>query len=103
MGAGGRDFHDFNVVFRNDPDVDVVAFTATQVPGHRRAALPALARRASLSRGHPGLSRGAAAGGDPGARSRHGFLAYSDLSHEDVMHKGVDRPRRRTSTERSHG
>ena len=33
MGAGGRDFHDFNTVFRNDPDTRVVAFTATQIPG----------------------------------------------------------------------
>ena len=33
MGAGGRDFHNFNVVYRDDPDVDVVAFTATQIPG----------------------------------------------------------------------
>ena len=33
LGAGGRDFHDFNVVFRDDPDVEVVAFTAAQVTG----------------------------------------------------------------------
>ena len=33
MGAGGRDFHDFNVVFRDDPGVEVVGFTATQIPG----------------------------------------------------------------------
>ena len=33
MGAGGRDFHDFNTVFRDDPDVEVVAFTAAQIPG----------------------------------------------------------------------
>ena len=33
MGAAGRDFHDFNIVFRDDPDVRVVAFTATQIPG----------------------------------------------------------------------
>ena len=33
LGAGGRDFHDFNVVFRDDPDVRVVAFTAAQIPG----------------------------------------------------------------------
>ncbi|MGE5227346.1 MAG: GTPase, partial [Planctomycetaceae bacterium] len=32
MGAAGRDFHNFNVVFREDPDVEVVAFTATQIP-----------------------------------------------------------------------
>ena len=33
MGAGGRDFHNFNVAFRDDPDAEVVAFTATQIPG----------------------------------------------------------------------
>ncbi len=33
MGAGGRDFHDFNVVFRGDLAVEVVAITATQIPG----------------------------------------------------------------------
>jgi len=32
MGAAGRDFHNFNVVFRDDPEVQVVAFTATQIP-----------------------------------------------------------------------
>ena len=33
MGAGGRDFHDFNVAFRDNPDYEVVAFTAAQIPG----------------------------------------------------------------------
>ena len=32
MGAAGRDFHNFNVHFRDDPTVDVVAFTAAQIP-----------------------------------------------------------------------
>jgi predicted GTPase len=32
MGAAGRDFHNFNVVYRDDPSVRVVAFTATQIP-----------------------------------------------------------------------
>ncbi|KPK90860.1 GTPase [bacterium SM23_31] len=32
MGAAGRDFHNFNVCFRNNPDYEVVAFTATQIP-----------------------------------------------------------------------
>lgn len=32
MGAAGRDFHNFNVFFRNNPDYNVVAFTATQIP-----------------------------------------------------------------------
>jgi predicted GTPase len=33
LGAAGRDFHDFNAVFRDDPAVEVVAFTAAQIPG----------------------------------------------------------------------
>ncbi|MEB2338836.1 MAG: hypothetical protein OZ918_09460 [Nitrospirales bacterium] len=32
MGAAGRDFHNFNVLFRDDPAYDVVAFTAAQIP-----------------------------------------------------------------------
>lgn len=46
LGAAGRDFHDFNVVFRDDPAVTVVAFTATQIPGiDRRRYPPTLAGR----------------------------------------------------------
>ena len=33
MGAAGRDFHNFNVRYRDDPTSEVVAFTATQIPG----------------------------------------------------------------------
>ncbi len=33
LGAAGRDFHDFNTVFRDKPEYRVVAFTATQIPG----------------------------------------------------------------------
>jgi len=33
MGAAGRDFNDFNVVYRTIPGVEVFAFTATQIPG----------------------------------------------------------------------
>ncbi|HNQ42910.1 MAG TPA: GTPase, partial [Candidatus Cloacimonadota bacterium] len=33
MGAAGRDFHNFNVFFRDNKDYEVVAFTATQIPG----------------------------------------------------------------------
>ena len=32
MGAAGRDFHNFNCLFRDDADYEVVAFTATQIP-----------------------------------------------------------------------
>ncbi|MGZ8868916.1 MAG: GTPase, partial [Thermoanaerobaculia bacterium] len=33
LGAAGRDFHNFNTVYRNDASHEVVAFTATQIPG----------------------------------------------------------------------
>lgn len=41
MGAGGRDFHNFNVAFRDDPETEIVAFTATQVPGIDDRSYPA--------------------------------------------------------------
>ena len=60
MGAAGRDFHDFNVVYRDDPAVEVVAFTATQIPGIDGPALPAGARRPALPGGDPDRPRGRA-------------------------------------------
>jgi predicted GTPase len=36
MGAAGRDFHNFNVFFRDNKDYEVVAFTATQIPNRRQ-------------------------------------------------------------------
>lgn len=41
MGAAGRDFHDFNVVYKDDPHYEVVAFTATQIPNIEGRTLPA--------------------------------------------------------------
>jgi predicted GTPase len=87
MGAGGRDFHNFNVVFRDDPETEIVAFTATQIPGiDDRAYPPALAgprypdgipirpeeELAQLIRQH---------------HVDEVVLCYSDLKHETVMHK----------------
>lgn len=46
VGAGGRDFHNFNVIFRDNPEYEVVAFTAAQIPGvERRRYPPELAGR----------------------------------------------------------
>ena len=42
VGAAGRDFHNFNMVYRDDPAVQVVAFTATQIPGIAGRRYPAL-------------------------------------------------------------
>ena len=42
MGAAGRDFHNFNCCYRNDPRFRVVAFTATQIPNIERGAAAGL-------------------------------------------------------------
>jgi predicted GTPase len=87
MGAGGRDFHDFNTVFREDPSYRVVAFTAAQIPGIADRVYP------------PSLAGPLYPGGIPirpedelpDLVRREGVdevvLSYSDLSHEEVMHK----------------
>ena len=41
MGAAGRDFHNFNVYFRDNPNYEVVAFTATQIPNIDERKYPA--------------------------------------------------------------
>ncbi len=54
MGAAGRDFHDFAVAYRDDPSVEVVAFTATQIPNIEGRRFPAGARRGRvIPRGSP--------------------------------------------------
>jgi predicted GTPase len=87
MGAGGRDFHDFNVVFREDPDVEVVAFTATQIPGIANRIYPASLAGLRYPAGIPVLAEEKLSE----LIRRHSVdevvLAYSDLSHEEVMHR----------------
>lgn len=87
MGAGGRDFHDFNVHYRNDPTVEVVAFTAAQIPGIDRRTYPPELAGARYPVGipiHPEAELEAL------LRVHHVdevVLAYSDLSHVEVMHR----------------
>jgi len=87
MGAAGRDFHNFNVVYRDDPDTRVVAFTATQIPGiDRRTYPPELA-----GPGYPdGIPIVPEAELEDLIRDRaidEVIFAYSDVSHEFVMHQ----------------
>ena len=90
MGAAGRDFHNFNTVYRHDPDTEVVAFTATQIPFisdrvyppalagnrypdgiriHDEAELPELIRKLEVD---------------------DVVFSYSDVSHEYVMHRASE-------------
>lgn len=90
MGAAGRDFHNFNTVYRHDSDTEVVAFTATQIPFisdrvyppalagtrypdgiriHDEAELPDLIRKLEVD---------------------DVVFSYSDVSHEYVMHRASE-------------
>lgn len=86
MGAAGRDFHDFNVVYRSDPATDVVAFTATQIPGIDGRRYPA---ELAGPRYPDGIEILPEADLESIIRDRAVdtvVFAYSDVSHETVMH-----------------
>ena len=57
MGAGGRDFHNFNMVFRDNFDTRVVAFTAAQIPGIEAKIYPAGLAGPSYPEGIPIVSQ----------------------------------------------
>ena len=87
MGAAGRDFHNFNTVFREDPDVEVVAFTATQIPNIEGRRYPPELAGAGYPEGiriypESELTRLVAE-----LNADEVVFAYSDVSHETVMHK----------------
>jgi predicted GTPase len=87
MGAGGRDFHNFNTVFRNDPTTRVVAFTATQIPGIAGRTYPPTLAGSYYPDGIPIRPEEELAGIIRDHQVDEVVLAYSDLSHEEVMHK----------------
>jgi predicted GTPase len=86
LGAAGRDFHDFNVVYRDDPRYHVVAFTAQQIPHIAERRFPAELAGERYPEGiavHPEERLEALIAE---LRVDVCVLAYSDLSHEEVMH-----------------
>jgi len=87
MGAGGRDFHDYNVVFRNDPRTEVIAFTAAQIPGIDDRVYPASLAGARYPLGIPIRPEEELTELIQRHHVHDVVLAYSDLSHEEVMHK----------------
>ena len=88
VGAAGRDFHNFNLVYRDRGDYEVVAFTATQIPNiEGRVYPPALAGKL-----YPDGIQIVAEDDLEAMIARHGadevVFAYSDVTHEHVMHIG---------------
>jgi predicted GTPase len=86
MGAAGRDFHNFNVVYRDDPDVEVVAFTATQIPGIENRRYPAELAGSRYADGIPILPEDDLTRIIGDLDVDEVVFAYSDVSHEYVMH-----------------
>jgi predicted GTPase len=87
MGAGGRDFHDFNVVFRDDPATRVVAFTATQIPGIDDRVYPASLAGPRYPEGIPIRPETELAEIVREHQVDEVVFAYSDVAHVDVMHR----------------
>jgi predicted GTPase len=87
MGAAGRDFHNFNTVYRDDPETQVVAFTATQIPFINDRRYPASLAGALYPDGIQIYDESEL------VRLIHEFavddvvFSYSDVSHEYVMHE----------------
>lgn len=86
MGAAGRDFHNFNVLYRNDPAIQVVAFTSAQIPGISGRRYPSELAGVHYPNGIPIVSEDELE--EMCVRENIGQVdfAYSDVTHEYVMH-----------------
>jgi len=87
MGAAGRDFHNFNTVYRDDPDTEVVAFTATQIPFIDDRTYPAELAGPSYPSGIPIHEEAELVELIREHRVDDVVFSYSDVSHEFVMHQ----------------
>ncbi|PIR16640.1 MAG: GTPase [Deltaproteobacteria bacterium CG11_big_fil_rev_8_21_14_0_20_49_13] len=89
MGAAGRDFHNFNVFFRNNPNYEVMGFTATQIPNIEGRKYPADLSGRLYPRGIPIHSEKTLADLIANEKIDEVFFSYSDVSYETVMQKSA--------------
>ena len=87
MGAAGRDFHNFNVVFRNNTAYRVVAFTAAQIPNIAGRTYPPELAGPLYPNGIPILPEENLESIIASHAVDQVVFAYSDVSHEHVMHE----------------
>jgi len=88
MGAAGRDFHNFNVVYRSDARYDVVAFTATQIPNIDDRRYPASLAGKLYPKGIPILAEEDLESIIREHRVNEVVFAYSDVPYTYVMDRG---------------
>ncbi len=87
MGAAGRDFHNFNVFYRDNKDYEVVAFTATQIPNIEGRKYPAELAGSLYPAGIPIYPESDLVKLINDNKVDQVVFAYSDVPHEVVMHK----------------
>src|SRR5688572_8047993 len=87
MGAAGRDFHNFNTVYRANPNYRVVAFTATQIPDIEGRVYPATLAGPGYPDGIPIVAEEELAELIRREQVDEVVFAYSDVSHEYVMNR----------------
>ncbi len=86
MGAAGRDFHNFNVYFRDNDSYDIVAFTATQIPDIDGRKYPAELAGKLYPEGIPIFAEEELVDKIHSLNADLVIFAYSDVTHERVMH-----------------
>jgi predicted GTPase len=87
MGAAGRDFHNFNVVYRDNPEYEVVGFTATQIPNITDRRYPAELAGPRYPKGIPIYEEERLRELIGSLKADLVVFAYSDVSHVHVMHQ----------------
>jgi predicted GTPase len=87
MGAAGRDFHNFNMVFRDNPNYQVVAFTATQIPNIEDRKYPQRLAGKFYPKGIPILPEDNLQDLIAKNKVDEVVFSYSDVPHTYVMHK----------------
>ena len=88
LGAGGRDFHNFNLCYRHRPAYEVVGFTAAQIPELEGRRYPPALAGPSYPDGIPVYAEGELADLIRRHHVDEVVFAYSDVSHEHLMHLG---------------
>ncbi len=88
VGAAGRDFHNFNVVYRNNSDVEVVAFTAAQIPDIDGRVYPAALAGNGYPNGIPIVNESELTSLIKQHNVDEVIFSYSDVTHQHVMHIG---------------
>lgn len=86
MGAAGRDFHNFNMAYRDDPGVEVAAFTATQIPAIAGRRYPPALAGPCYPQGIPIIPEAELETFCRREQIDQVVFAYSDVAHVEVMH-----------------